>query len=464
MGEVTGSTTVGAGVLLSGERAGWDPPALLLPSPLVILRYSESRGTRVYGAGRMVPFLTSNDSPLDVLGRVLDAIRAQLPPPGPKAPKPTFPVALTAMTYEFGRRFAPHTEAFPNHVTLRDDEFFASVFIDAYRPDATGGTERIGYAGAIPAGWLPDAPELTPAPYGHDAPPVFPHHIPPGITAKQLTPEVTREHFDANLARIQEYLAAGDAYQVNYTIPFRAQTRGGAEMLFDVALRRGGASYGGMLITPHGTIISLSPELFLRRRGEHVETRPIKGTRPIAPKAGAAEQAREELLSSEKDRAEHLMIVDLERNDLGRVCIDGSIGVEPFMQALEHPTILQLESVVKGRLKSGITLEEILAAVFPGGSITGAPKKRALEIISEIEQEPRGIYCGAFGWVDSDGDCDLNLPIRTGILRPTGTLELHAGGGIVADSKAAEEWDEVQAKVRFFNEVLDTVRDELASE
>ena len=464
MSETTMSTTVGAGVLLSGETSGWDPPALLFPSPLVILRFSGSRGTRVYAHGQMVPFLASQDPPLEVLRRVLEAIGRHLPAAGPKAPKPTFPVALTAMTYEFGRRYAPHEHAFPNHVSLRDDEFFASVFVDAYRPDPEGGTERLGYAGTIPAGWLPDAPELTPAPYGHEAPPVFPHHVPPGIVAKPLRPLVTREEFDSCIAKIKEYLAAGDTYQVNYTIPFEAQTRAGAEVLFDAALRRGGAAYGGMLLTPQGTAISLSPELFLRRRGEHIETHPVKGTCAIPARPGGIDEARERLLSSEKDRAEHLMIVDLERNDLGRVCLKGSVEVEPFMRAVEHPTILQLESTVRGRLRSGIKLEDILEAVYPGGSVTGAPKKRALEIIAELEKKPRGYYCGAFGWIDAEEDFELNLPIRTAMLRPTGQVEFHAGGGIVADSSAAEEWREVECKARFFNEVLEMVKEELAAE
>ncbi len=464
MSETTVSTTIGAGVLLSGEASGWDPPALLFPSPLVVLRQSAEKGTRVYARGHLTPFLTSGDAPLEVLQTVLDAIGKHLPPPGPKAPKPTFPVALVAMTYESGRRYSPHENAFPNHGSLKDDEFLASVFVDAYRPDPAGGTERLGYAGNIPAGWLPDAPELSPAPYGHEAPPVFPHNVPPGIVVKSLRPRITREEFDASIAKIKDYLAAGDTYQVNYTVPFEARTRGGAELLFDAALRRGGAAYGGMMLTPQGTIISLSPELFVRRRGEHIETRPVKGTRPISAKAGGVETAREELLSSEKDRAEHLMIVDLERNDLGRVCLEGSVEVDPFMRAVEHPTVLQLESAVKGRLKSGIGLEEILAALFPGGSVTGAPKKRALEIIGELEREPRGIYCGAFGWIDAEGDMELNLPIRTAVLRPDGEVDFRAGGGIVADSSAAEEWREVECKARFFQEVLEIVKDELAAE
>jgi anthranilate/para-aminobenzoate synthase component I len=247
----------------------------------------------------------------------------------------------------------------------------------------------------------------------------------------------------------------GDIYQANLTVPLRGYTAARAEDLFDRALKRGGATYAGLLITPGATLLSFSPELYLRRRGTRIETHPIKGTLPIPPHAGGVSQATEALMTSAKDRAEHIMIVDLERNDLGRLCVPGCITVEPLMQPVEHPLLLHLESRVKGTLRAGVTMNDLFAATFPGGSVTGAPKKRALEILAELEAGPRGIYCGAFGWIDAEGDCDLNLPIRTAVLRPDGEIEFHSGGGIVADSDPAGEWEELLTKARFFEGVLD---------
>ena len=210
-----------------------------------------------------------------------------------------------------------------------------------------------------------------------------------------------------------------------------------------------------MMLLPNGTLLSFSPELYLRRRGNHIETRPIKGTRRIGVEG--LEATRAALLASDKDRAEHVMIVDLERNDLGRVCVSGSVTVDPFLQVVEHPLLLHLESTVSGLLRPGVTMCEIFEATFPGGSVTGAPKKRALEIIGALEKSARGYYCGAFGWIDADGDCELNLPIRTALIRDDGSVEFASGGGIVADSTAEQEWNEIHAKAEFMQQVLHDV-------
>ncbi len=446
--------TIGAGVLLSNGQ-GWEPAALLLPSPLVLLRFD--RGVaRLYAMGSDTPFLTTEREPIALLMEVLVAIRAQLPVAGPKAGKPAFPLALIAATYEFGARFAPHRDAFPHAAGLEDDELFAAVFIDAFRPDSRGEVERIGYAGTVPAGWMEGAPELETAPPGHVAPPVVAHPTPNGVQHERLRPLMEEGDHAERIKRIHEYLAAGDIYQANLTVPFRGRTAAAAEAIFDAALQRGGAAWGGTMITPLGTLLSFSPELYLRRRGPHIETRPIKGTARIANYATAIYDATETLRTSDKDRAEHVMIVDLERNDLGRVCLPGTVTADPLMRLVEHPTVLHMESTVSGELRFDVTPTEIIAATYPGGSVTGAPKKRALEILGELEIAPRGIYCGAFGWIDADGDMELNLPIRTAMLRPDGTIEYSAGGGIVADSDAAEEWKELHHKLRFFEEALET--------
>lgn len=454
MSSPSASPTTGAAILLSGDGRGWDPPALLLPSPLVLLRFRAGI-VRLLLPGAREPFLTREGDPLPLLDDLLDALRQHIPKAGPKAPKPSFPLAVIAAGYEFGARFDPHRDCFPHAGALEDDEFFAAIHLDAYRPDSRGGSERMGYAGRIPADWYPGAPALETPPYGHEPPPVIPFPAGQGAARQPLTPLWDAAAHRARIARLKEYLAAGDIYQANLTVPFSGTTAARPEDLFDIALQRGGASYAMTFLTPAGTILSFSPELFLRRRGADVETRPIKGTRTIASHAGGVHEAREALLSSGKDRAEHVMIVDLERNDLGRLCLNNSVNVSPLAEPVEHPTVLHLESRVRGKLPPGVTVHDLFAATFPGGSVTGAPKRRALEIIGELEESPRGIYCGALGWIDCDGDCDLNLPIRTALIRPDGRLTAHFGGGIVADSDPDGEWAEIEHKLAFLKKVLE---------
>lgn len=445
--------TIGAAILLSGDGRGWDPPALLLPSPLVLLRF-RAGVVALSLPDAPEPFLTRECDPLVLIAELLEALRRHVPKAGPKAPKPSFPLAIIAATYEFGARFDPHQACFPHAATLADDEFFAALFLDAYRPDSQGGTERVGYAGSIPAGWYPGAPALETPPYGHEPPSVVPFAAPSGGQTAPLRPLWDAASHRDRILRLKEYLAAGDIYQANLTVPFTGRTTARPEDLFDTALQRGGASYAMTFLTPTGTILSFSPELFLRRRGGQIETRPIKGTRTIPNRAGGAQEAREALLSSEKDRAEHIMIVDLERNDLGRLCVPTSVRVSPLAEPVEHPTVLHLESRVRGQLRPGVGVHDLFAATFPGGSVTGAPKRRALEIIAGLEESPRGVYCGALGWMDCEGDCDLNLPIRTALIRPDGTLNAHFGGGIVADSDPEEEWAEIEHKMAFLKSVL----------
>ena len=445
--------TIGGGVLLSNGINGWEPGALLFTTPLVLLRFSKGM-TRLYATGREEPFHQSEGEPLALLEEVLAAMKKHLPAAGPKAGKPAFPVALVAASYEFGRWFPPHEECFPYADDLEEDEFFAAVFIDAFRPDSREGTERVGYAGTIPEGWMEGAPELQTTSYGHDAPPIVPHRLEEKVEGADLETAMGYEEYAARIHRIGEYLMAGDIYQANMTLPLYGRTEARPETVFDAALSAGGASFAMTLMTPSATVLSFSPELFLRRRGEEIETRPIKGTEPIGGRMGGVQEAMELLGNREKDRAEHLMIVDLERNDLGRICRPGTVEAEPLMQIVEHPTVVHMESTVKGKLKTGVRLYDIFAATFPGGSVTGAPKKRAMEILSELETGPRGHYCGALGWIDSDGDCDLNLPIRTALFRPDGRVEYRAGGGIVADSTAKHEWEEIETKAAFFRNAL----------
>jgi para-aminobenzoate synthetase component I len=285
-------------------------------------------------------------------------------------------------------------------------------------------------------------------------------------------------HRDAVL-RIQEYLRAGDVYQVNLTRRLVAAVGSGDPLWMASELRaRAPAPHAiwlGGRSTPGGPldrlVVGNSPERFLRVEPDGaVETRPIKGTRArgfrarrapgsdilaaAAPELDPAldEAARQALLASAKDRAEHVMIVDLERNDLGRVAQVGSVVCRDVARAVAFPRVHHLVSTVRARLRPDVGLEELLRATFPGGSITGAPKRRAMEIIDELEATPRGIYTGATGWLGAAGNLDLAVAIRTAVI-DRGSVSLGVGGGIVLDSVPDDEWTETELKARAFLEL-----------
>jgi para-aminobenzoate synthetase component 1 len=266
--------------------------------------------------------------------------------------------------------------------------------------------------------------------------------------------ETSDAAYRARVARIVEYLRAGDVYQVN--LAHRVVTPLDELGVLPVYLRlRAGtpAPLGGYLQTSAGVIVSNTPELFLRtvREGARwrAETRPIKGTRRRGADAGHDARLSAELLASDKDGAEHLMIVDLERNDLGRVAELGTVQVDGYRRQVALPTVHHLVSTVSARLRPEVGLASLLGATFPGGSITGAPKLRAMEIIDELEGVRRGPYCGAFGWLGAGLRLDLALAIRTAVWRG-GELVLSVGGGIVADSQPEAELDETRAKAEAF--------------
>jgi para-aminobenzoate synthetase component 1 len=266
-----------------------------------------------------------------------------------------------------------------------------------------------------------------------------------GAVAASLGPAAYAD----GVARILDYVARGDVYQVNLTERFTTSL---AEAPLDVygrlrALQR--VPFGAYLDLGTEQVLSNSPELFLRRRGWRVITCPIKGTRPRGTSAAEDLRLRRELSTDAKERAEHVMIVDLERNDLGRVCRTGTVAVERLAKCVSFDTVHHLVSTVAGALRSDVGAGDLLRATFPSGSITGAPKIRAMEIINELEPVPRGFYTGAIGWIDASGDCDLNVAIRTAVARD-GTLAYAAGGGIVADSRADRERAELHLKAAAF--------------
>jgi para-aminobenzoate synthetase component 1 len=281
----------------------------------------------------------------------------------------------------------------------------------------------------------------------------------PAPTAALPQSNFTRDAYERAVSRIREYIAAGDVYQVNLAQRFHVPFAGSPLALYRRLRSRNPAPFGAYLEFAGARIASISPERFLRLDAttRAAEARPIKGTRPRGTTPAQDSALAHELSASEKDRAENVMIVDLLRNDLGKVCRPGSVRV-PTLFALEsHPTVHHLVSTVTGELALGADAFDLLRAAFPGGSVTGAPKIRAMQIIAELERAPRGVYCGAIGYVSATGAMDLNIPIRTIVLQG-GTATFHAGAGIVWDSEPAAEYQETLAKARTMIEALTSPR------
>jgi len=251
------------------------------------------------------------------------------------------------------------------------------------------------------------------------------------------------------VARIKEYILAGDTFQVNLSRAWRAKveegTSGGA--LYKQLRQANPSPFAGLIFHDGQYIISSSPERLVKVNQTYVEVRPIAGTRPRALEQGDDKALSESLLKHPKEIAEHIMLIDLERNDLGRICQPGSVEVNELMCLESYRHVHHIVSNVRGKLKAEITPGEVISAVFPGGTITGCPKVRCMEIIHELEQEPRGAYTGAMGYVNNDGTMDLNILIRT-LSLINNQITIRAGAGIVADSDPAMELEESRTKAR----------------
>ncbi len=269
----------------------------------------------------------------------------------------------------------------------------------------------------------------------------------------RLSSNFTRPAYLAAIRRTKDYISAGDIYQVNLSQRLSAPLTTSPWQLYDRLARENPSPFAAYFRTPDATIISCSPERFLQVRGREVETRPIKGTRPRGATPEEDARLAQELLSSEKDRAENVMIVDLERNDLGRVCEFGSVHVPELFAIEQYATVHHLVSTVRGRLRPGATALDCLRESFPGGSITGAPKVRAMEIIEELEPTRRGVYTGAIGYLCFSGDMDTNIVIRTIVIQ-NGLAHFQVGGGIVADSVPEAEYQETMDKARALTRAL----------
>ncbi|MFN4284248.1 MAG: aminodeoxychorismate synthase component I [Alphaproteobacteria bacterium] len=253
----------------------------------------------------------------------------------------------------------------------------------------------------------------------------------------------------AAIAKVRDYIFAGDVFQANLSRAWRGRLAAGATHadLYESLRARNPAPFAALATFDEAAVVSSSPERLLRVRGRAIDTRPIAGTRPRGRGEAQDSALSAELIAHPKERAEHIMLVDLERNDLSRVCEPGSVVVDEMMAVESYAHVHHIVSNVAGRLRADVTPGQAIAALFPGGTITGCPKVRCMEILAELEGAARGPYTGALGYVNRDGDMDFNILIRT-MLRVGEDIEFRAGGGIVADSVPERELAETRAKAR----------------
>ncbi len=293
-----------------------------------------------------------------------------------------------------------------------------------------------------------EGPQAAATPAG-DAPPAAPGGPPP----PRIRSNFTRDEYLRMVARALDHIGAGDIYQVNLAQRVRVEPAAPpgaappASALYRSLRAESPAPFSSLMTVPGGGIVSSSPERFFAIEGDRIETWPIKGTRPRGATAAEDQALASALRASAKDRAENVMIVDLERNDLGRICEIGTVRVPSLCEVESFANVHHLVSRVEGTLREDAGPTDVIRAMFPGGSITGAPKIRAVEIIDSLEPTRRGVYTGAIGYWDQSGDCDFNIAIRTMIVEE-GVTSFHVGGGIVADSTPEGEYEETLVKAR----------------
>ena len=266
------------------------------------------------------------------------------------------------------------------------------------------------------------------------------------------TESITQVQFESDVLRIQEWIRCGDTYQINHTYRIQGEIYGDPLALYARLRTRQPGRFGAFIREGDTAILSQSPELFVERDGDCLRAMPMKGT------ANAKTESPEQLASDPKNRAENIMIVDLLRNDLSRVALPGSVTVPNLFHVAQHGNVLQMTSTIEAKAKPDASLRTILDAVFPCGSVTGAPKKRSMEIIQELEDTPRDYYCGALGWLDPNGDFAFSVPIRTLALETSPSAHqtkftLGIGAGITIDSDPVLEWQECQTKSAFITEM-----------
>ncbi len=266
-----------------------------------------------------------------------------------------------------------------------------------------------------------------------------------------MTPAWSAAEYSERFRQCREYIFAGDVYQINLTFPLKGHYDGDPLTLYRALRKRQPVVYGGVAALGAETVVSLSPEVFFDAHGRDIRARPMKGTAQRGVMPPEDMMRAKHLVEDEKSRAENLMIVDLLRNDLSRLAEIGSVRVTDLFTIQTYPTLHQMTSGIEARLRDDVSLQDLFTGLFPCGSVTGAPKIRAMEIIRDLECAPRGVYCGAMGVISPDGDIRFNVAIRTLTLFADGELVCNVGSAIVADSRAREEYEECLIKARFLN-------------
>ena len=272
------------------------------------------------------------------------------------------------------------------------------------------------------------------------------------VVSEGWKPRIDKTEYDCAVGTIREFIAAGDTYQVNYSFPLTSTFTGDGYAWYRELCVAQGAPYSVYLDLGRYQVLCLSPELFFERRGNRVVTKPMKGTKTRGRWLEEDREHAEWLRESRKDRAENVMIVDLLRNDLGKVSVPGSVHVSSLFDVERFETVWQMTSTVESTLQPGTDLVELMSALFPCGSITGAPKIRTMQIIRELERFPRGVYTGAIGFLRPGGDCIFNVAIRTVVIdTKTNVATFGVGGGVTIDSTAEREYEECLVKSRFLH-------------
>jgi para-aminobenzoate synthetase component 1 len=409
-----------------GEVTAWSQWTYHLGPPLLLLRCdADNHVTRLYSAGAV---MQEWYDPLEAL-RFMEQFRRETPIPGP----PFKGGWVGYLSYDFGRLF----ERIP---TIAKDDLHLPLFQFTYH-DQLWALDRVTNENVriFTPRWDPVNAVVLRDSIGME------------LNAR-LTSTFRRSEYERAVKRAMDYIAAGDIFQVNLSQRFTAPIREPAHQVFLKLQKKNPGWFGAYLGLGNHAIVSNSPELFLRVTPKEdgsrtVVTRPIKGTRPRSDGMDAA------LRDSPKDAAELNMIIDLERNDLGRVCETGSVRVSEPRTIEAHPTVYHGVATVEGALRREVDLVDLLRATFPGGSITGAPKIRAMQIIEELEPVRRGPYCGAIGFISVDGHIEFNIAIRTMVFAQ-GLVHISVGGGIVADSSPADEYDETLVKAQAMCEAV----------
>ncbi|NQD92425.1 aminodeoxychorismate synthase component I [Pseudomonas sp. CrR25] len=390
-----------------------------------------------------------DESANDFLQRLRQGLASLGPAEAPSdCPLPFVGGLIGYLAYDFGRRLETLPERAVDDLDLLDARF--GLYAWALITDHLLGTSQLLFHPALPMAErqrllsLFDAVEVAPSP--------------PFTLLGPFQADLDEQDYRQAIERIQGYIQAGDCYQVNFAQRFRTSYRGDPWTAYCALRAACPTPFSGYQALPdHGAIISLSPERFIRVSQRQVETRPIKGTRPRDRDPDLDAAQADELLRSPKDRAENLMIVDLLRNDLGRNCAVGSVRVPELFALESYPNVHHLVSAVTGELAEGRDALDLVAGSFPGGSITGAPKIRAMQIIDELEPTRRALYCGSLLYLDVRGEMDSSIAIRS-LLAKDGQISCWGGGGIVADSDWQAEYQESITKVKVLLQTLEALK------